>query len=166
MVLASLTQDNPMMGAIYLMGVTTGLRISDILSLKTSQFKQILTVKAKKTDKIQQFKLPDCVFGFMEVYADYRADDDTDDRLFPVSRQTVWRYFKRAGAKMDIPVSCHDMRRIFAWNVLRVSGCLRVVQNALGHRFASVTVLYLVGAILWVAKNYLEPITFLPAETK
>lgn len=162
MVLATLARDNPMMASIFLLGITTGLRISDILSIKTAQFGQKFAVKTRKTGKKMGFILPEDIWRFLEIYANSRAHGH-DDRLFPTSRQTVWRYFKNAGSEMGVAISPHDMRRIYAWHVLRSSGCLQTVRKALGHKYVSVTVLYLIGAILWVANVVSGQLSFKPA---
>lgn len=165
MILASLACDSPMMAAIFLLGITTGLRISDILTIKTAQFGQKFSVKTQKTGKKMGFLLPKDIWDFMSAYTEMRADEE-DDRLFPTSRQTVWRYFKNAGKKLGVAISPHDMRRIYAWHVLRVHGCLQTVKRALGHKYVSVTVLYLIGAILWVASVVSGKMSFMPAEVK
>lgn len=115
---------------IYLIGAATGLRVSDILSLKVKQLHiGKPTIREQKTGKSKRIYIPAEVKRALIERADKRGDKDTDyvfksptDSKKPLSRQAVWKAFKVAenkieGTKKD--VGTHSMRKAYAKKLLR-----------------------------------------------
>lgn len=140
-VLAALTPQNRLICEVEL---HTGLRISDVLGLKTDQIARKFWVTEQKTGKRRQVGLTD------DLILRIRAQSG-DDWAFPgmkegkaKTRQAVWRDIKRASEAFRLPQNAgtHSMRKIYAVELLRKYGDIGRVQRALNHSSPNVTLLY------------------------
>jgi len=153
--LAHLTEKSPMIGAIFLLGVSTGLRISDLLALRVEDVGENFQVVESKTKKIREIHLPKNIWRNLKDYIDFRGLEGSD-KLFPTTRQTVHKYFALYGHEKGIrSVGTHSMRVTYAWNVYRRSTCLLAVKKAMNHKYISTTILYLVGGLEWLVGRYM-----------
>jgi site-specific recombinase XerD len=63
-------------------------------------------------------------------------------RKYPnLSKSRNWQYIFGA-AKLDTPVSCHVLRRSFATHLLEQGCDIRTVQQLMGHKDVSTTMIY------------------------
>jgi len=141
--------DKPMMGVLFLVGVLSGLRIGDLLSLKVADVGQQFIVKESKTSKKKHIALDIAPWYVLDAYIG-GSGLKPHDRLFPVSRQTVHKYFKRAAQDLGItsPIGTHTMRKTYGWNVWRMSKCIDTVRRAYNHKYVSTTVQYLLDGFV------------------
>lgn len=75
------------------------LRVTEMLNLIKSDFDlnhRILTVRNPKTakGKVQKTTIPPFQINSLEKFLDQYSDND---RLFPTTRMTVWKYYRNAG---------------------------------------------------------------------
>jgi integrase len=123
----------------------TGLRISDVLALKTEQLSSRFWVTESKTGKKKFVGLP------KELLADLRAIAGKI-YVFPKrgkpaqhrTRQAVWRDLKRAAKAFRLPqnVGPHSMRKVYAVDLMEKYGDIEKVRKALNHRYDSTTMIY------------------------
>lgn len=117
MLISTLTQDNHMMGVLAYVGITTGLRISDLLELNVRQIVDdngLFIVRESKTGKEVEIEMDAQGFELVKTYIDL-CQLQLDDKLFPTTRQTVHNYFKRACAFLNLhDISVHSMRKTYA----------------------------------------------------
>jgi integrase len=112
-VLAMLTPANAIVMRVAL---HTGLRISDVLSLKSSQIAPRFWVTESKTGKRRQVGLPEPLLSDVKNQAGtiwaFPGKNNRDHR----TRQAVWKDVKRAAKAMRLPqnVAPHSMRKVFA----------------------------------------------------
>lgn len=127
------------------LAIHTGLRIGDILALKTEQLKPRLTIKEKKTGKGKRITIPAKLLrAIMAQAGDVWAFPGRDPAK-PKTRQAVWKDIKRAANAMRLPanIGTHTARKVYAVRKLASSnGNLAAVQQALNHSDAAVTMLY------------------------
>jgi integrase/recombinase XerD len=145
-------RDRTMLEVLY----ATGLRVSELVSLKHSQVnvpQGVLRIVGKG-NRERLIPLGDeAVHWLVEFLRAPRADillDRTTDYLFPtrrgdrMTRQAFWhiikRYALKAGVEMDL--SPHTLRHAFATHLLNHGADLRVVQMLLGHSDLSTTQIY------------------------
>lgn len=161
-VLGLLMPDNALACRVSL---ETGLRISDVLSLRAEQLKKQMWISEQKTGKRRR--------------VNFRAD--TFERLvrngriwpgrwcFPGrnpiyhrTRQAVWKDLKRASKAYRLPqnVSVHSMRKCYAVKLYEQAG-LEKVQKALCHSDAAVTMIYALAALEYDRK-YVQKVTPTP----
>ena len=149
LMLENLTRTNPMFGAIFLLGVSTGLRIGDLLNLR-ADICQNFTITENKTGKERSISLNDNVWRILQDYI-AKKGLKSSDRLFPTTRQTVHKHIRRLGSFLGhLRLGSHSMRVTYAWNVYRASTCLKTVKKAMNHKYISTTILYLVGGLEWL----------------
>ena len=141
-------------GLLWLLGVETGLRISDLLALRVKDVKRNLHVTEKKTGKKRQFNLsPKLLAQFRSYIRKYRLKKA--DFLFysaytrtdrPVSRQWVWKIIARTATEMGLfSIGTHSARKTYAENLFARTGSVEAVQRALKHKHKKTTEAYLAG---------------------
>lgn len=122
----------------------TGLRVGDVLALRTEQLKPRFWVTEAKTGKRRMVGLPEPLLAAIreqagEVWAFPGRSGDK-----PRTRQAVWKDLKRAAQAYRLPqnVAPHSFRKIFAVDLLEKYGDIERVQRALNHSSPSVTLIY------------------------
>ena len=140
-VLAALMPDN---ANVMRVALHTGLRISDILSLKTDQLKPRFWVTESKTGKRRQIGLPEPLLSDLKNRAgDIWAFPGKDQKNHR-TRQAVWKDVKRAAKALRLPqnVAPHSARKVFAVELLKKYGDIERVKRALNHSSEAVTIIY------------------------
>lgn len=136
-------------GFIYAMyfefALSTGLRVSDILSLKKKDiFNGLVTIKESKNGNNRSIALNDGCRKRLEAYLSTKRDDD---HIFPFKRQWVHKLMKWAADQVGIDaskVSCHTTRKTAGWFFYKDNGNDIVKTQAfLGHRDPKETRVYL-----------------------
>lgn len=128
----------------------TGLRISDVLSIKTDQLKQRqFTVTEQKTKKKRRIFLSESLKEALraqagETFVFEHAHDPNRHR----TRQAVYKDIKRAAKalRLDGNIAPHSARKTYAVDYYRKHG-LAETQKKLGHRFPSTTLIYLLSEL-------------------
>ncbi|MGE0581985.1 MAG: site-specific tyrosine recombinase XerD [Steroidobacteraceae bacterium] len=145
-------RDRAMLEVLY----ATGLRVSELVSLKHSQVnlnQGVLRVVGKGNRERLIPLGEEAVRWLTEFTHGPRNEillDRTTDYLFPtrrgdrMTRQAFWhiikRYARKAGVERDL--SPHTLRHAFATHLLNHGADLRVVQMLLGHSDLSTTQIY------------------------
>lgn len=150
-VLAALMPENRLACEISL---ATGLRISDVLNIRSEQLSERFSVRELKTGKRRHVRLPSelldrahAIKGKIYVFEgrmNYRK---------PRSRQAVYKDLKRAAALFRIDkklqISPHSMRKVWSVEQLkRYGGNVAKVQQLLNHNDEAVTMLYVMSDVL------------------
>lgn len=141
-VLALLTEPNRL---VMRVAMHTGLRVGDVLALRTADLAPRMCVREQKTGKVKRIGLP------KKLLADLRAQAG-EEFVFPSrcdaskhrSRQAVWKDVKRAAAAFRMPqnVAPHSFRKLYAVDLLAKYGDIERVQRALNHSDAATTLIY------------------------
>lgn len=129
----------------------TGLRISDVLSLKTEQLAPRFWIKESKTGKSKMVGLPEPLLTALKEQAGqvyvfpHRTRPLTEHR----TRQTVWKDVKRAAAAYRLPqnVAPHSFRKVYAVTLMEKYGNIEKVQKMLNHESSLVTMIYAMADI-------------------
>ena len=160
-----LGKDEQMWGVLWIIGVSTGLRVSDLLRLRLCDtFGGVdcdsIVIRERKTGKERRCKLSRRARTALDEYV-VTYDVSPDEALFKVSRQQVYTRMKRAGKRIGLDqIGTHTMRMTYAVNVYYLTHDLNHVQRTLGHEYRSTTVSYLERlfeeSIPW-AKPYFAP---------
>ncbi len=127
--------------------LATGLRISDVLNMRTAQLAERMTVRELKTGKNRRIRLPlelyqRCLSQAGKVWVWEGRTDWKKHR----TRQAVYKDIKRTAALFRLPhglqISPHTARKVYAVTAYQQSGSLRHVQQLLQHSDEAVTMLY------------------------
>ena len=151
-VLAALTPSNRIVCEVCL---HTGLRVGDVLAIKTADIKRQFWVTEAKTGKKRRVNLPD------ELVEKIRAQAG-ETWAFPGrkegshrTRQAVWADVKRAAKAFRLKqnVAPHSFRKVYAVELMRKCGDAKRVQRALNHSDQATTMIYIMAAELLRAKG-------------
>ena len=122
----------------------TGLRIGDVLALRTEQLKPNFWITEQKTGKRRQVGLPE------PLLTDLRQSAG-GEWVFPGvkpgkhrTRQAVWKDVKRAAAagRLTANAAPHSARKVYAVELLKKYGDIERVRRALNHGGIEVTIIY------------------------
>jgi len=142
-VIAALTPPNQLAMEVSLV---TGLRISDVLSIRTAQIQtgRRITIREQKTGKRRRLTLPRELHGRMRAQAGrkYVWQGRLSEEK-PRTRQAVHKDMLRARKAFRLRgvIAPHTARKVFAVELYRKSG-LKAVQDTLGHSHVTTTMLY------------------------
>lgn len=141
LVLATLTARNAL---IMRTALHTGLRVGDVLSIKTDQLASRFWVTESKTKKRRQIGLPEPLLSDIKKQAGpaWAFENPTTGR--PQTRQAVWKDVKRAARALRLPqnVGTHSARKVYAVELLSKYGDIERVRRALNHSSEAVTLIY------------------------
>ena len=141
-VLDLLTPDNRLVMRVCL---HTGLRVGDVLALRTAQLRPNFWVTEEKTGKRRQVGIPE------PLLTDLRANGQPEGWCFPGAdprkhrtRQAVWKDVKRAAyaLRLNCNAAPHSARKVYAVELLKKYGDVERVRRALNHSSVEVTLIY------------------------
>ncbi len=149
---------NEMYGFMFLFGVYTGYRISDILPLKIRDLIKFLedncvVITEKKTGNVREVVVNAALKKSMNDYIKnkesyeyvFKSNKKTKGVNMPISREHAGRIIKKAANKFGLKhISTHSMRKTFGLFIYELSGKdINAVREALGHEDSSYTKVYL-----------------------
>ena len=139
-------------GLIFDIGIETGLRISNIVSLPWSiAFESPWVIREVKTDK-QRVIYPSP--GLLQAIQKSESEalerrwlfESIRDKNKHVSRIQVYRVFNNASKALGLPpVATHSLRKTFAVRYFEAHRDLLRLQEILNHKYLSTTLLYVFG---------------------
>lgn len=143
LLLAGLTPDNRLVCRVMLW---TGLRVGDVLALRSDQLARCFWITEQKTGKRRKVGLPDRLIAEIRSRAGASpwAFPSPYDPRKPRTRQAVWADIDRTARALRIRANAgtHTMRKEYAVDLMRKYGDLDRVRRALNHSNPTVTVLY------------------------
>ena len=136
--------------------MATGLRISDVLALKTEQLQKAvksnfrISVKEHKTNKIKRVYVPKALaFAMLKISGHIYIFEHRTDYTKHRTRQAVFKDLRRVaklyrigGELVKQHISPHSARKIYAVDLMHKTGSVEKVQQALNHSDPQVTLLY------------------------
>lgn len=144
---------------LWMIGLSTGLRVSDLLTLTSSHVSRygVFSIRESKTGNWREIKLQPQILQFLRFYESYYKLRSSD-YLFYSREEQKWRHMSRQWAHRVIArtakkrglqsIGAHSMRKIYACELFRATHSIITVQAALGHKHLATTMLYL--------RDYLE----------
>lgn len=134
------------------LALVTGLRIGDILAIRSSDLKQRMSVLEHKTGKHKRIYIPQKLYDRLahqsgSVYVFGHAYNPDRHR----TRQAVYKDIKRAAKalRLDVNVAPHSLRKCYAVEIYRKSG-LEATRKALNHSDSTVTLIYILSELVKV----------------
>lgn len=125
----------------------TGLRVSDVLALRSADLKQHMWVTEQKTGKRRMIGLPADLYNDLRKHMGGTYVFPGRTKLKPRTRQAVWKDLKRAAKAFRIKenLGTHSCRKMYAQNLMRKYGDIEKVKKALNHDRYTTTMLYLMA---------------------
>ncbi len=136
---------------LFLMGINSGLRISDILRLKVGDVanKEYIEIIEQKTGKRKKFPI---TYAIREDFNEYILNRDAQEWLFKsqrgnchITRIQAYRIIKRACAKAGILVNTgtHTLRKTFGYHFYQEKKDIALLQYLFNHSNPSITLRYI-----------------------
>lgn len=152
-VFAALTPANRLVCRVC---VSTGLRVGDVVQLRTDQLAPQFWITEQKTGKRRRVNLTAALLEELRVQAGktwvFEGARGSDKHR---TRQAVWRDVKRAAKAFRLPqnVTVHSLRKVFAVDALsKAKGDMGKVQRALNHSDQATTMIYAMALQIYQAK--------------
>jgi integrase len=135
---------------LFLLGINTGLRVSDLLNLKIKDLKgkKKITVKEGKTDKPRTIQLN----NIYDEINDYIKTLEGAEWVFPsrkgdkaISRIQAYRQLNKASEMVDMPdgIGTHTMRKTFGYWYYKQTKDVAKLQIILNHSHPRITLKYI-----------------------
>lgn len=135
---------------LFIMGINTGLRISDLLKLKVEDVRRRthIVITEEKTDKKKRF----IINRNLEVQIEeYTTGMDDEDYLFPsqktgkpVTRVQAYRILNQAAGKVGLEeIGTHTLRKTFGYHFYQKTKDVALLQELFNHSAPSVTLRYI-----------------------
>ncbi|MDR1579123.1 MAG: site-specific integrase [Synergistaceae bacterium] len=143
---------------LFVMGINTALRISDLLSIRIGdvldgegKISETISMKERKTGKTKRFPLNATVKEAISEHLAKRLGFTLSEPLFlsrkggALSRSQAWRILKTAGKTIGIGnIGTHSLRKTFGYQVYKkTAGDLGLVQKLMNHSTSKVTLRYI-----------------------
>jgi len=140
-------------GDIWKVGVNLSLRISDLLSLKYTDFNlkdRTLNLTESKTGKAKSIRLNQTA---IDIIVKRKQDHPSDVWLFqvhcnraknkPISRISVSRVFKDASDMLNLNINTHSMRKSRGMAMFNDGVAIEKIAHVLNHSNTTSTLRYL-----------------------
>lgn len=140
---------------LFLLGIYTGLRISDILSLKVKDLrnKDFLKISERKTKRKKYNSRTIELNPILKKVLKYYLKDKPSDQYViksrvgensPISRERAYMILKDVANKFDIDsLGTHSMRKTLGYHVYQQKKDVVLVQKMLNHESPSHTLRYI-----------------------
>ncbi len=136
---------------LFLMGINSGLRISDILKLKVKDVlnKNYIEIKEQKTGKYKRFPITD---SFKTELDEYLIGKNPEGWLFysqrggkAITRIQAYRIINNAcfQAGIEERVGTHTLRKTFGYHFYQENKDVALLQSILNHSAPCVTLRYI-----------------------
>jgi integrase len=135
---------------LFVFGINTGLRISDILNLKVKDVKgkSHLIIYEQKTGKYKRFKINR---ELQQHILSYTANMDDEEYLFkslrspfPIKRIQAYKILNRAAKKIGISeIGTHTLRKTFGYHFYQRTKDVALLQEIFNHSSPSITLRYI-----------------------
>jgi len=145
-----LGQQSPKYLFLFVLGINTGLRISDLLRLKVGDVrgKTHIQIIEKKTDKRRRFLIND---HLREAVEQYTADKRDDEYLFraethfrPITRTRAYQILNGAARKVGLTeIGTHTLRKTFGYHFYQRTKDVATLQQIFNHSHPSITLRYI-----------------------
>lgn len=148
---------NPRDRLLFVFGINSSLRISDILKLTVGDVrgKDMLTLREQKTGKAKKFPMNQSIVAAVKTLVP--SDSPAESLLFPsrkgcpnghvkpISRVQAYRVLNEAArrAGIDCEIGTHTLRKTFAYHAYKAGADLSVLQSVLNHSSQRETLKYI-----------------------
>jgi len=137
---------------LFVLGINSGLRISDLLSLTIDDVKDIdrIILREKKTGKPKDFPLSDiCKKAIQEYLTTTNVDSGwlfkSQRRDCPITRIQAYRIINKAARVIGIKeaIGTHTLRKTFGYWAHKNGADITKIQKLLNHSTPDITLAYI-----------------------
>ena len=137
---------------LFILGINTGLRISDLLNLKVSDVKDKyhIIIKEQKTGKEKKFMLSDQMRLEIERYIEHKGAGEylfnsKRNRSVSIDRIMAYRILNEAAVAtgLETKIGTHTLRKTFGFHLYQQKKDVALLQYLFNHSSPSVTLRYI-----------------------
>lgn len=150
-ILSYLKKSNERNYIMFMLGLYTGLRISDILKLQVKHVrgKEVLRMREQKTNKQKNIPiskpLKRALSGYIENKEDYEyliANSKTG--MNPITRQHAYELIKSTGNMFGVAhLGTHSLRKTFGYHYYQRTNDIAILQDIFNHSDPAITLRYI-----------------------
>lgn len=147
--------------SLFIIGINTSLRISDILKMRWNdvydferrRFHEHFILQEQKTGKINCVAINNSCKKALSLQMKYKFPNNREDYIFysgnnaqkHISRNRAWHIIKEAATDnhLDGNISCHSMRKTFGYHAWKLGGQPALIMNIYNHSSIEITKRYL-----------------------
>lgn len=136
---------------LFLLGIYTGLRISDLLKLKVSDVKNRshFVLKEQKTKKMKKVFINRYLKTELKKYIVDKSSNNflvqsREGENKPLSRQRIWQVLKKVSKEIGLDsVGCHTLRKTFGYHYYNKTKDVVFLQELYNHSSPAITLRYI-----------------------
>lgn len=135
---------------LFLMGINTGLRISDILKLKVGDVKEkYITIREQKTGKQKWIMITPALRRELKRCMSERPDHEYIFRSRqggnkPICRSMAYKILRKAANEFKMKdIGCHSMRKTFGYHFYQQTKDVAILQEIFNHSSPDITLKYI-----------------------
>lgn len=153
---------------LFMFGIYSGLRISDILKMQARDVKgkKYIYIREQKTGKEKRFPINKVLSEILEDYTkempeyEYLFQTGRDDVPRPITRQQAYNILSSAGEKFGLQsIGTHTLRKTFGYHMYQQTHDLVTIKEIMNHSDISVTMRY-IGITQDIKDNAIKSLTF------
>lgn len=166
-ILMYLKRNNERDYVLFLLGIHTGLRISDILRLRVRDIKNRthITIIEKKTRKRKDFLINKELQLELKKY--YKEKEHYEYLISsregannPITRERAYQILREVGDLFDIHISCHVLRKTFGYWHYKANNDVVKLMEIYNHSSQKITLRY-IGVLQSELDKSVSELTFL-----
>lgn len=137
---------------LFMFGIYSGLRISDILPLKVRDVKDVgfIYITEEKTGKEKKLKINDELKVIIKDYIIGKRDYEflfkrDKGKAVPISRQRVWQILNDVANEFEYKekIGCHTLRKTFGYWIYQDTKDAATLQDIFNHSSLEYTKRYI-----------------------
>lgn len=136
---------------MFMTGIYTGLRISDILQLRVKQVRntQYIVIREQKTQKTKRFYIVNELRRAIDRYIDGKKDNEyifksREGRNKPITRVRAYEILRAAAREVGLrEVGTHTMRKTFGYHIYQKEKDVAMLQDIFNHSSPYITLKYI-----------------------
>lgn len=146
---------------LFIVGINTSLRISDIIKIRWKEvydfeyqkYKEHLILREQKTGKMNCITINKSCREALTLLMRYKRPDSPKDYIFysgnnaqkHISRNRAWHIIKKAAKDnhLDGNISCHSLRKTFGYHAWKAGGQPALIMDIYNHSNIEITKQYL-----------------------
>lgn len=152
-----LKQQNLRDYCLFVLGINSGLRISDLLSLtisdvyEKSKLKDRIRLREKKTNKFKDFPISDNAKNAIKEYLKTRVINENEPLFLSrknkgfLLRQQAYRILNDVAREVGIKeqIGTHTLRKTFGYHAYNKGHDISIIQKLFNHSSPSITLRYI-----------------------
>ena len=136
---------------MWMMGIYSGLRISDILKLRVRDAynKQFISIREMKTGKQRRFEINPALSRALNKYCEDRRPDEyliksREEDNKPITRSMAYKILREAADQFGLDsIGTHSMRKTFGYHFYLQTKDVVTLMKIFNHSNQTITLIYI-----------------------